>query len=126
MTHTSTQGGMPPLMHIEPKPPFPAQHQERPGIEAELDPNPRFQAARYKAACKLSGKIALVRSTDSGIGRAVAILYAQEGADVAISYLPQEQQDAEETHRAIEKEGRRCLQLPGDLSDPQLCTDIVE
>ena len=95
-----------PQMRAEPKPRFPEQHQRSPGLEARLEPRPRYEARRYRPAGKLEGKRALVTGGDSGIGRAVAVLYAREGADVAIAYLPQEQQDAEETQRAIEAEGR--------------------
>jgi NAD(P)-dependent dehydrogenase (short-subunit alcohol dehydrogenase family) len=112
-------------MQSEPKPPFPKQHQTAPGLESELDPKPRFQAARYKPAGKLDGKVALITGGDSGIGRAVAVLYAREGADVAVSYLPEEQSDAETTKAHVEAAGRRCLLLPGDLKEARVCRDIV-
>jgi NAD(P)-dependent dehydrogenase (short-subunit alcohol dehydrogenase family) len=115
-----------PQIQSEPKPPYPAQKLEKPGIEAEMEMKPKWRAPKYKAAGKLEGKVALVTGGDSGIGRAVAYLYAREGADVAIVHLPEEQQDADETRKAIEEEGRRCLALPGDLTDPKLCRDVVE
>jgi NAD(P)-dependent dehydrogenase (short-subunit alcohol dehydrogenase family) len=110
----------------EPKPPFPAQHQSRPGIEAEITPRPEYQAPLYKGSEKLLDKVALITGGDSGIGRAVAVLYAREGADVAIVYLPEEQVDADETRDAIENEGRRCLLIPGDVRDSTFCEEAVE
>ncbi|HXC50291.1 MAG TPA: SDR family oxidoreductase [Candidatus Limnocylindrales bacterium] len=110
----------------EPKPPFPAQHQDKPGIESELDPRPRYLAPLYKGSGKLEGKAALITGGDSGIGRAVAVLYAREGADVAIVYLPEEQSDAEETRDAVEREGRRAVLIPADVTDPASCRDAVE
>ena len=110
----------------KPRPPFPEQHQPKPGSEAELRPRPQYQALDYRAAGKLRDRIALITGGDSGIGRAVAVLFAKEGADVAINYLPVEQTDAEETRDAIEREGRRALLLPGDLTDPALCRQLVE
>jgi NAD(P)-dependent dehydrogenase (short-subunit alcohol dehydrogenase family) len=115
-----------PQMLNEPKPPFPRQHLDKPGLESELRPRPEYQAPLYKAAGKLQGKVALVTGGDSGIGRAVAVLYAREGADVAITYLPAEQEDAEETRDAVQAEGRRCLLMAGDLCDPSYCRDVVE
>jgi NAD(P)-dependent dehydrogenase (short-subunit alcohol dehydrogenase family) len=113
-------------MEQEPRPPFPAQHQDKPGIEAEMRPWPEYQAPRYRAAGKLQGKVALITGGDSGIGRAVAVVYAREGADVAIVFLPAEQRDAEETRAAVEAEGRKCLLLPGDLCEPSFCKEVVE
>ena len=110
----------------EPKTPFPAQKQKRPGIEAEISPRPKYEAPEYKAAGKLEGKSALITGGDSGIGRAVAVLYAREGADVAIVYLPEEQRDAEETRDAIEEIGQKCLLIPGDVTDVDFCREAVE
>jgi NAD(P)-dependent dehydrogenase (short-subunit alcohol dehydrogenase family) len=109
-----------------PEPPFPAQHQDGPGIESKLKPRPQFQAAAYRPADKLRGKAALITGGDSGIGRAVAVLYAREGADVAIAYLPEEESDAQETCRAVEAEGTSCLLLPGDLTEREFCDEVVE
>ncbi len=110
----------------EPKPPNPRQHQAKPGIESKMQPRPRYEAPRYKPAGKLKDKVAIVTGGDSGIGRAVAVLYAREGADVAIIYLREEQSDAEETRRAIEEAGQRAVLIPGDVSDPEFCRGAVE
>jgi NAD(P)-dependent dehydrogenase (short-subunit alcohol dehydrogenase family) len=108
-----------------PKNPLPAQHQDKPGLEHRMTPRPKFEAPGYRGAGKLEGKVALITGGDSGIGRAVAVLYAREGADVAITYLPEESRDADETRAAVEAEGRRCLLLEGDLTNPSFCADIV-
>lgn len=109
-----------------PKNPLPAQHQDKPGLEHKLDPRPQFAAPAYRAAGKLAGLVALVTGGDSGIGRAVAVLYAREGADVAFTYLPEEERDARETVAAVRAEGRRCLAIEGDLTDADFCAHIVE
>src|SRR5688572_25943749 len=110
----------------EPRPPFPKQHQDSPGLESELEPKPRFEAGEYRAAGKLVGKVALITGGDSGIGRAVATLFAREGAAVAINYLPEEQSDAEETKDAVEEAGGDCLLLPGDVTEPEMCEKLVD
>ncbi|URI05960.1 SDR family oxidoreductase [Aquincola tertiaricarbonis] len=104
---------------------LPAQHQAKPGSEAELQLAPRFQAPDYKGSEKLQGMTALITGGDSGIGRAVAVLFAREGADVAIVYLSSHE-DAEETKRCVEAEGTRCLLLPGDVKDSRFCQQAVD
>ena len=108
------------------KSPMPKQQQPKPGIEAEMEPRPKYEAPHYRGSGKLEGKTALVTGGDSGIGRAVAVFYAREGADVAIVYLRDEQVDADETRAAVEAEGRRCLLIPGDVSDSRFCERAVE
>jgi NAD(P)-dependent dehydrogenase (short-subunit alcohol dehydrogenase family) len=108
-----------------PEPPLPRQHLQKPGLEAELEPRPLYKAPQYRGSGKLDGMVALITGADSGIGRAVAVLYAREGADVAIAYLS-EQQDAEETRLAVEAEGRRAVLIPGDVTDPEFCREAVE
>jgi NAD(P)-dependent dehydrogenase (short-subunit alcohol dehydrogenase family) len=110
----------------EPKPPFPEQHQSHPGIEADVEPRPKYKAPLYRGADKLLDKVALITGGDSGIGRAVAVLYAREGADVAIIFLSEEEKEAHETARAVEAEGRRCMLIPGDVKDPEFCRAAVE
>jgi len=106
--------------------PLPPQQQDKPGIESKMNPRPQYKAPEYRAAEKLQGKVALITGGDSGIGRAVAVLYAREKADVAIVYLPAEQSDADETKREVERAGRRALLLPGDVTDRNFCRAAVE
>ncbi|AVD82850.1 KR domain-containing protein [Pseudomonas sp. SWI6] len=112
-------------MHPYPTPPFPSQPQNVPGSQRKMDPYPDCGEQSYTGHDRLSGKVALITGADSGIGRAVAIAYAREGADVALAYLD-EHEDAKETARWVENAGRQCLLLPGDLSQKQTCRDIVE
>ncbi|MBN8726358.1 MAG: SDR family oxidoreductase [Xanthomonadales bacterium] len=109
----------------QPEPPLPKQHQKKPGKESRLDPQPRFEAPDYRGSGKLENKVALVTGADSGIGRAVAVLFAREGADVAVVYLS-EDEDAAETCRHVEGEGRRCLLIRGDVRDSAFCDEAVE
>lgn len=104
--------------------PLPKQHQKKPGSEADLRPQPMYDAPDYVGSGKLQDRVAIVTGGDSGIGRSVAVLFAREGADVAIVYLD-ETDDAEETKRAVEREGRSCLLLSGDVSDAGFCRHAV-
>jgi hypothetical protein len=104
---------------------FPEQEQEQPGLTSKTEPRPDHGEETYQGTGKLTGKRALITGGDSGIGRAVAIAFAREGADVAISYLPEEQEDAEDTGSWIEKAGRTSLLLPGDARDEDYCVGTV-
>ena len=105
---------------------FPRQEQEQPGLTAPMEPRPDHGEDSYVGAERLAGKRALITGGDSGIGRAVAIAYAREGADVAIAYLPEEQEDADETAALVRAAGRKALLLPGDLTDEAHCTSLVD
>lgn len=111
--------------HAKPVPPMPGQHLVKPGLEAAMELKPQFMAEGYHGSRKLDGKVAIVTGGDSGIGRAIAVLYAREGADVAIMYL-NEHEDAEETKRCVEAEGARCVTISGDIKDMAFCRQAVE
>jgi NAD(P)-dependent dehydrogenase (short-subunit alcohol dehydrogenase family) len=108
-----------------PVPPFPKQSQRRPGLESRMSPRPQYLAPEYRGAGRLAGRVAIITGGDSGIGRSVAVLFAREGADVAIVYTRPEQSDALETQRAVENEGASCLLLPGDVRNSAFCERAV-
>lgn len=108
-----------------PKPPFPDQRQAMPGKTAAMDPPPDHGEESYKGSGRLTGKKAVITGGDSGIGRAVALAYAREGADVLVSYY-NEHEDARETQRLIEGTGRRCVLVSGDIKDPKHCRELIE
>ena len=120
--HTTTQD--PTTQH--PRPEQPEQQLEHPGLEGEMAQQPDYGAESYRGSGRLEGRKALITGGDSGIGRAVALAFAREGADVAIAHLPAEQADADETIRVVEASGRKALSLAGDLTDPGHCREIVE
>jgi NAD(P)-dependent dehydrogenase (short-subunit alcohol dehydrogenase family) len=109
-----------------PAPPFPEQPQPMPGLARKMDPVPDHGEESYRGSGRLQGRKALVTGGDSGIGRAAAIAFAREGADVAISYLPEEEPDAKEVIALIEAEGRKAIALPGDIKDEAWCRELVE
>jgi len=111
--------------HAEPETMPPLHLVEKPGIEAEMQPQPLFLAPEYLGSSKLKGMVALITGADSGIGRAVAVLFAREGADIAIVYL-NEDADARHTQLCVEGEGRQCILIPGDVKDPDFCVSAVQ
>ena len=112
-------------MTKKPMPPFPQQPITPPGIEADMNPKPLYKAESYQPAGKLKNKVALISGGDSGIGRAVALIYAREGADIALVFLPEEKQDAEKIKQEIKFLGRDVLLLPGDLTQVEFCKDVI-
>ncbi len=109
----------------EEKQTLPPQEQPEPGKEGLMNPRPEFKGEDYKAAGKLQGKVAIITGGDSGIGRSVAVLFAREGADVAILYLDQHQ-DADETRKVVESHGRQCLTFAGDVADREVCRKVID
>src|ERR1700727_1520928 len=109
-----------------PKPPFEGQKQPWPGLASKIKPRPDHGETSYRGSGRLMGRKALITGGDSGMGRAAAIAYAREGADVAINYFPTEEPDAQEVITLIKAEGRICLAIPGDLRDEKFCQDLVQ
>src|ERR671914_1534994 len=108
------------------KPPHPEQQQDVPGLESEMDPKPDYGESSYRGSGKLKGKAALITGGDSGIGRAVALAFAREGADVLFSYLSEEEPDARETAQVVEESGKRAIKMPGDVAEEAQCQQLVE
>lgn len=111
---------------IYPKPPFPEQQQPAPGSSQKLDPPADYGEQSYKGSGKLQGRAALITGADSGIGRAVALCYAKEGADILFAHLPEEQQDAAETVRLVQTAGRKAVAVPGDIRQKSFCQQLIE
>lgn len=124
-TNTPDQQTAPPPYPDYPKPPFPEQTQSLPGSFLQMQPRPDHGEESWRGADRLKGMVAFITGGDSGIGRAVAIAFAREGADIVLSYLD-EAKDAADTGRWIEKSGRACLMAPGDISDPAHCRAIID
>ena len=125
-THQPSKGPNDPNADRFPKPPFPKQQQPWPGLTSKMDPRPDHGEETYKGSGRLEGRKALITGGDSGIGRAAAIAFAREGADVAINYLPAEEEDAIEVIELIKKAGRKALAIPGDIKDKAFCEKLVE
>jgi len=109
-----------------PQPEFPEQEQEHPGLDSEMRPEPDYGYETYRGHHRLEGKAAIITGGDSGIGRAVALAFAREGADVLISYLEEEESDAQETARVVEESGKKAVRVPGDISEEEHCQGVVE
>jgi NAD(P)-dependent dehydrogenase (short-subunit alcohol dehydrogenase family) len=123
---TDTRLTMQDPRHQYPEPPFPKQPQAAPGLAAKMKPRPDHGETSYRGSGKLADRKALITGADSGIGRAAAIAFAREGADVAIVYLPEEEEDAREVVELIQAEGRTAIAIPGDIKDESFCTELVE
>lgn len=127
-----TSGATPPIADdkptsvARPAPPFPAQRQAPPGLISQMTPRPDHGETSYRGSGKLKGRKALLTGGDSGIGRAAAIAFAREGADVAINYLPEEESDAQEVIAYIRETGRKAIALPGDIRDEEFCNELVD
>ena len=125
-THVPSRGPNDPAADRFPKPPFPKQEQPWPGLAGKMEPRPDHGEQTYKGSGRLAGRKALVTGGDSGIGRAAAIAFAREGADVAINYLPAEEPDAKEVVEIIKAAGRKAVAVPGDIKDEAFCRQMVE